>query len=179
MTDDAIEVVDGADAESLEEILHHTSEQTLRIAHVDEGIGELKRSLEDLSEATQAGIVELRNAVAAVSQAPSAAPQQASGEDALYRQAVIERLEDLERRLRGQGRLAGLLVTLAVGQLGALGAVTWLGRERPSVPQADSAALVVPTTQVPPAPLVPPAPADEVRADDDRQDLRAKKKKKR
>lgn len=180
MGEDDMEIL--SDADPMDEILHHTSEQTLRLAHIDEGVSELKTSLEDMGEAVTTGMVELRGLVAQNAH-QQAAPAPASGSDDLHRQVLLERLDDLERRVSRSTGMLSLLLFLLAAQMAGLGVVAWLGQKTLQTAKSEILGAKNPTAEIPieASPTTPPSKManDERKAELGKVDPGLSKKKRR
>jgi hypothetical protein len=137
-----------ANQDSIEEVLQQSSEQTLKLTHIDEGVKELKQEVADLGDTLQAGLLEVRNLTASKA---SPAAQAASGDEVTYRQSVIERLEELERGSQNSARKLGVLMivsTLSLGMMALLALVAFhvidLRKKEPIVAPYVQPAVVEP-----------------------------------
>ncbi len=145
-----------AQTDSIEEVLQQSSEQTLKLTHIDEGVRKLEQTVSDLGDTLQAGLLEVRNLAAQKPQTPAAI---ASGDDAAYRQAVIERLDQLEEHVSQANRKLGILtvltgVTVLLALVTALVAFNVIKVRKPEPP--------ITYTPPPPAAVAPaPPPAKE------------------
>jgi hypothetical protein len=170
VSDEPMEAVDVIDP--LDEVAHQVSDQTVRIAHLDEG-------LKDLNDMLSAGFAELRAAQGALAQQvlqvqQTQAVQAQPNEQAPSMSGVNERFDELDKHNRSLASRQRLLMLLLVLQLGLLCAVaaSAFGYLKPgpaggAVPLAatPSAALASPPPTVSPAPPIPaPAPDDAASA---------------
>jgi len=159
----AVEIPISEVVDPLDEVLQHTSEQTLRIGHVDESVGEVKQGLADLSDVMQAGLTEIRTAVAmagaateALAQGRSAAGGGAPVSDDAWRHSLSERLDELEASSKASAKThtivlavgAVQLVLLLVLMLVALGVLRTPAGGQPAAPvnvMPSASAILSPT----------------------------------
>ncbi len=157
----AAEVVEAV-AEPLDELLQQGTEQTLHLNHVEGALREIAKSITDLGDATQAGLVEVRGLVA---QGGARAPAAEGGGD--WQKAMGERIDELEAAASRSGRMQTALLAVAGLELVALvfvilletGAVSFKKKSEEFSFAPPPPVAAQPATAVAPAPLPLPEPA--------------------
>ncbi len=143
-----------AAVDPLEEVLEQSSQQTLKLSHLDEGLRTLHKAVDDLSETMQAGFVELRQVAA---QKPTA-PAPAFDSAALGLPSNLgARLDELEVAVAAQGKKQGLLLGLVAVQLVVclvLALVAFGVIKGGAQPEPPPPVVAPPVVQPPPAPAV-------------------------
>jgi hypothetical protein len=108
--------------EPLDEVLQRMSEQTLQLNHVEAGLKEVATSVSDVGEATQAGLLEVRNLIAQMAQIAQSRPAAGGAGTPAEgtQQSIIERLDELEATAASSGRKQTLMVAALAVQIVAL-----------------------------------------------------------
>lgn len=113
----AIEAVAPAPAlENLDEMLHHTSEQTVRLLNLEERFREIGKNLEDLREEMHAGFTEMRQLVEQARQAMFRVESQHANSATASPERLTARLDAIEEHGQRFDRRHKLLLGLAAGQ---------------------------------------------------------------
>jgi hypothetical protein len=149
-----------AHQDSIEEVLQQSSEQTLKLNHIDEAVKQLTQTVSDLGDTLQTGLLEVRNLAAQKPQTPAAI---ATGDDATYKQAVIERLDELERTAHASARKLMLFGVIVTVQLVLLLVVLFRAPARQTEPAPAATIQAAPTPPAPePALQAKPPPPPEI-----------------
>ncbi len=156
------EAVIDENAETLEEVLHQISEQTLRLAHIDEALHEIRQELQDGSEAAQTGLVELRGLVAARPEPQAASGTEGAAAAEWLATTLGDRFEQVERQAAQSGSRIGLVTILIAVQLLLTAAVLLVSLGvfggNTNVPSASPALVTTPAPE-PALDSASPAPA--------------------
>lgn len=155
--------------ESVEEVLHHTSEQALRLAHLEDGFKELHRSLDDLREEMHAGFGDIRLRVEQGRQAMFRVESAQADSASAGNERITGRLEAVDEQVTRQHRRQSLLIFIAVLQgamlAGAIALIAMLRvelHERASSPA--TATVIAPSAQSAVAAPAEPEPAQAAAA---------------
>ncbi|OGQ84175.1 MAG: hypothetical protein A2289_10610 [Deltaproteobacteria bacterium RIFOXYA12_FULL_58_15] len=140
----------GGVVDSVEEVLQQSSEQTLRLAHLEDAVNALAQTFSDFQDEMHAGFAEVR----AVTEATAAQQPVAVGMSG--RESLTERLDFVEEQASQGNKRQGLLTVLAILQtilLIAMLAIVLMAKNKPTTE-------LPPPAYKEPARLEPPLPND-------------------
>jgi hypothetical protein len=112
--------------ESVEEVLHQTAEQTVRLSHVEERVKDLNRGFDDLREELLAGFSEMRGIVEQGRQAMFRVESTQAETSSAMQQRITVRLEAVEEQTTKTHKRQSIMLALVVGQAVMLAVLLWV-----------------------------------------------------
>ncbi len=134
--------------DSVEEVLQATSEQALRLAHLEDLLQGVQQTVTDLRDEMHAGFVELR----AVAEKKTGKPGEGT------REILSDRLDGVEAQTSRAGSRTALLLTVAVLQAVLTAVVLFLVMHKDATAEPEN---ILPALSGAPAEVEKPAPPVE------------------